>query len=365
MNYILEYPQSFLYYSIVFLFSILMAYLGNKTNKKIYLFLLIVTLSLFLGFRSPNTGTDTNNYKIIFEQVTLNNYSYYGYDPGFSILIVIIKFIFKEPQWMFIIFAFLTNLFFILRCWELRQNYNFVLCITIFFTGVYFYSFNIMRQALAIAIIFWATKFLVNKKYILFSIIVAFTCTIHTSALIAFSILFIFMLKDCKSIKLWKVLLYTFVFIVIILIVITINRSFLDLISQYLQRDNKTSGYSTYFTLVIALLLYAYQVFFSKIRTTVSIEDNYELKKIHAYKTYSLLYIIGLLINIILSNFSNASRAAFYLSCFSVLFYSYKYDEKKIKIFKEVFIILSTMKAFYDYLASSNMGLMPYEFFWK
>ena len=160
-------------------------------------FILISFLSLYY-YRDYNIGTDTLNYVPIFEDIFIANnlveYSIeYSIEIGFSVVVYFLSLFSKDH---FFIFVCLTAIIYINL---IAAFYKYQLSSTLFFTSlfcifpIYFYSFNILRQAIALSFVVLAVSFLLknkNKQFLFFTLL-AFL--FHYSSV--FVVLFYFIYK--------------------------------------------------------------------------------------------------------------------------------------------------------------------------
>jgi transmembrane protein EpsG len=163
-----------------------------KPNKFL-MFGVMLSLVLISGLRS-NIG-DTYFYKHIYE---LNDFTW-SYireqkDIGFGILQKILKMYSEDPQILIFTTALITNVLIVMVLYSYSKMIE--LSLYVYITGgLFLVSMNGIRQVLAAAIIFTATKFLIEgnwKKYIL---IILLASTFHQSALILIPIYFLVRFK--------------------------------------------------------------------------------------------------------------------------------------------------------------------------
>lgn len=185
--------------AIVFIFSYFARYFAGATilNNSTVIFkpnkLLIsgamICLVLVSGLRA-NIG-DTSAYK---HSYTINNFTWEYVksqkDIGFGLLQMVLKHFSNDPQLLLFITALITNLLIMFVFYK----YSRMIELTIFIyitSGFFITSMNGIRQCLAAAIVFAATKHLIEgnwKRYFLF---VLLSSTIHQTALILLPIYFI------------------------------------------------------------------------------------------------------------------------------------------------------------------------------
>lgn len=185
--------------AIVFTFAFFARYFATATMtpnstvlikpNKILIFAALVSLFLISGLRA-NIG-DTGTYKQLY---ITNNFTWEYVksqkDIGFGILQMILKQFSDDPQVMIFTTAFITNSLIIL----VFYNYSRLIELSIFVyitSGFFITSMNGIRQCLAAAIVFAATKFLFEGNWIRYFLVVLLASTIHETALILIPIYFI------------------------------------------------------------------------------------------------------------------------------------------------------------------------------
>ncbi|HGH7173394.1 TPA: EpsG family protein [Bacillus wiedmannii] len=211
--------------------------LFNQPNKFL-VFCTMSTLVLVSGLRN-NVG-DTYFYMYSY---SISNFSWEevktGKDIGFNIIQMFLKQISDDPQIMIFVTALLTNVFIVLVLYKYTRMFE--LGIYVYVTsGMYLTSMNGIRQYLAAAIIFMATKYIFEGNWKKYVIVVLIASTIHQSAIILIPIYFIVRRKA------WSWETYVFLFVAV-LIVIGFNQ-FIDVLftviedSQYSEYKNFAGG---------------------------------------------------------------------------------------------------------------------------
>ncbi|SFB29993.1 EpsG family protein [Cohnella sp. OV330] len=141
------------------------------------------------GLRN-NIG-DTFFYMHAFE---VNDFSWYSIlkekDIGFGIFQKVLKSYTDDPQALVFIIALVTDIFIVLALY--RYSRMFEVAVYVFITsGAFIVSMNGMRQYLAAALLFWATKYLLTNSWKRYMLIVLFASIFHQSALIMVPIYFL------------------------------------------------------------------------------------------------------------------------------------------------------------------------------
>jgi transmembrane protein EpsG len=159
-----------------------------KPNKMLALGVLL-TLVLVSGLRT-NIG-DTYFYKHIYEMSDFSwSYIQSQKDMGFGIFQKILKSYSSDPQILILSTAIITNVPIVLIMYKYTRLFE--LSMYVYITGgLFLVTMNGMRQCLAAAIVFTATRFLLKGHFWKYALVVLFAATFHESALVLIPIYFI------------------------------------------------------------------------------------------------------------------------------------------------------------------------------
>lgn len=162
---------------------------------------IIIALTVITGLRATSVGIDTEMYIHNFNLV-LNGQSnaVYGAESTFLFICNVLLQIVRSPQVLLGIFALITNAFIILRFWELKDSVSFEVTVFCYYASFYYFTLNIVRQFVAIAIIFWATRYIKKKQYLKFALFLLLASLFHQSALLGL----IYLVIDVASTFSWK-----------------------------------------------------------------------------------------------------------------------------------------------------------------
>ncbi|MCL6572367.1 MAG: EpsG family protein [Bacillus sp. (in: Bacteria)] len=177
------------------------------------IFTLGVLLSLVLvsGLRA-NIG-DTFFYKHAFE---VNKFNWDQIKDqsnlGFWLLQMVLKWFSEDPQILIFTTAAITNVLIIFNLYKYSRMFE--LSTYVYITGgLYLVSMNGIRQVLAAAIIFTATKFLIKGNWIKYMLVILVASTLHESALILIPIYFLVRYKA------WSKVTFFLMFLAILLVI--------------------------------------------------------------------------------------------------------------------------------------------------
>ncbi|MGG0185163.1 EpsG family protein [Bacillus rhizoplanae] len=183
--------------AIVFIFSFFARYFaipvtgGPALIKPNQLLILMASLSLVLVAGLRNNIGDTYFYMHAYTVTDFNwEYIQKNKDMGFNIFQMVLQKYTDDPQVMVFITALITNILIVFILYKYSRLIDLSLYVYIT-SGMYLTSMNGIRQYLAAAIIFAATKYIFDgnwKKYIL---IVLLASTFHQSALVLIPIYFL------------------------------------------------------------------------------------------------------------------------------------------------------------------------------
>ena len=328
-----------------------------RKNSKISLIVIIIILTVISGLRADSVGIDTKNYVNAFKLIGEGRINQvYGFEKSFILICSVLLKIYNNPHFVLFILSLLTNIFIVIRLWDYRNIASFPCMIFIYFTSFYFYLFNISRQMCAVAIVFWATRFLQRKKYLNYLIFLLIATLFHKSAFIgaAFLVVEVFMwryLNICQ--KRWLIIC---IFISPIILIFAWN-IFVEY-SNYFQEANIDFG--------IMLLLKAILLILSSIGFVSQIEARQQLLQkdsfIYSVKTVRVYYIFGIIITSLgyFWLFMDRIGLVFYLfECvyWGIVVKNHKYNQVFELIVGGLFCIVFILS-----LIGNGQGIFPFSF---
>lgn len=173
---------------------LLLGALIKPAKQKFYFYTSFSILFVLLAFREYSVGTDTEHYLFAFERIVNEQQ------------------VFMEFSWVYLnelIISLGGDFRYVLVCSSLlvlvpvfyvikKTSVNPMLSIFLYFTlYIYFSSFNITRQMIAVSIVFIGVSFIVkNRKPWLYFLLVLLAATFHTSALLALPLIFVNKVTD-------------------------------------------------------------------------------------------------------------------------------------------------------------------------
>lgn len=353
------------YFILLILPVIALCILANKTEKKLYLYTSIVYLSLLVGLRGVNVGIDTVQYydainsgfpiKWKFEEI------------GFRYISTVLMDIFKNATIVILVYSFITNGLLMLRLWDFRKHCNFPMMITLYLLIYIFFPMNIMRQFIAISIIFYSTKLLDKKKYILFFAIVLLTSLIHKTAFL--SLIFILVYYWGTLTRKQKVLSLIPIFIMTAISLVYIIEFEDDHISNYFSANNSINNLNI--TFIYRAIIFIISYLFYKSGKKIVVNNSYAFKNNDItiahndddfnFKYISIFYLIGLLFSSTGMFFGYMNRIGLYYMCYEVVYWGFLIKNSKNRSLNFILIMIFAVYVFFVELIGNGSGIFPYQ----
>lgn len=206
-------------------FFIYLAELVSKRGKLLCVFLLLLAItipSLLAGVRSLNIGTDVLNYVDPIYQSAIWSKNFFqflnlpilngvilvpisSFEPGYAFFVFIVAKIFRNLFFVLFFTQFFILGFIISGLWCLRDRMSVCFGMLVYYLCFFNTSLNIVRQSMAIAVLVYGFKYLIEKKYFKYVLITIFACLFHRTAIFGFLILMIYYIMLPKNRKYFKV----------------------------------------------------------------------------------------------------------------------------------------------------------------
>lgn len=335
--------QSVVFYICSFGLSAILYKTYCKHGKKIFLFLAIL-IPLLVGGLRYHVGTDYDSYYHAFQQKAF-------IDPGFYVISSFSR-LFGDYRLLFFTYNAITLLFVFLGLRNIDVKYR-PLAYTCFLFTFYTTSFNAMRQMLAVSIVFFSYKSVVDKKLLRFTLSIALASLFHTTAIFGF-VLYPIMNIERKSTKMIIALFALLVALNYQTILNSISSlSFFGHYSLYNDGVSKVDFSNLSFFVDLLTLFY---ILLSKRK---NIRD--ELFEKHLF-----IYIIGLIVSLIGFYDPFVKRISLYFSFSSIVLLAYVpffCKKSKDRLASQVVIVFFVIGKFViqTYLLG-HFGIIPYNF---
>lgn len=347
--------------SILLYVALLLLCVGNayyaekKDNLQIVLFSVLI-ISLIAGLRGDGVGLDTPTYNRIFELLMQGKIdAVHGAEVTFRYITRLLLLIFQSIPVVFCVYALLTNGLMILRLWDFRKRISFPVAMACYYASFYFFTLNIMRQCVAIAIVFWATRYLEKKKIFVFLIWVLVASLFHQSALLGMLYSLICytgwgnLAVQLNLSKKKRMMLYAVTLLVVIFVLIMKA-------SKYLHYFFEMSPHFGVLlpTKIAAVLLWA------------TLTDRGRRKNTDAFLCQNIVrcYLLGLFLSLTGYFYPFMDRIGLYFTVCESIFLGYVYKEYDAKVIR-IIVVLWIVVPFAIDVCSGGQGQLPYYFFWN
>lgn len=340
-------------YMVCIVVVTLCAFIAERSERKVPIFLIAVILSLFCGLRGVTVGVDTGNYYIFLNYIRELGISF-GSDIGFSIISYFLMGFFDNPHYVLLIYATLTNFLIVYRLWDFRQRASFPLMILIYAIIHYSYTFNIVRQFLAISIVFFATRYLEKKENIKYIIMNTLAVTIHASSVLGFCFLFVSFGFERKT---KKVKLISFAFAVVSIIVgIFIFSSNIDRYDQHFLSITSSIHLMTILKLTFVFAI----IIVGKLYKNTCFSSDNKHSAVPMNKEVPTMYQFALILSMLGMFFPFMNRVGFYFILYELPFWGQVVRAKKNKSLYRMMISAILLYTFVVTLLTDTSGLIDY-----
>ena len=320
------------------LVSILLFKQKNYTVAIIYL----VTLLIIAGFRDQSVGTDTINYLEHYSHV-LNGLSLRT-EPLWTYLIKVIVYFGGDFQTLLLVSSFLTLLpiFYVIYKKSPYPLLSIFLYVSLYY---YFYSFNIIRQCIAMSFGLLSISQLIDRKKISSLLFLILAFLFHYSSIILLpAFVFIHFFKSNKNIFYYLTLALSFIS------GLFFGSNLLDFAQKYIYSDYiidyqlNLLGNSIYLLIVNTVFVFV----------TIIIKEK--------DKWFHLFYMYVILLNL-LSRIPFGNRFSMFYGICSIIFIPLLLKNNRLKNKQEVFLVLVSvivMALFTLFINWGNGGILPY-----
>lgn len=252
-------------YILIFSLSSFFMYLSGveKINNKYKwsrytcMILSVLTISIFAGVRSDTVGTDMQLYgnNVFFDSAKYsdfltyykNTHGWFKVEPIYMFLNFVSSRIVKSPAFFYFLLSLIINTCVYASIFKFKEKLNTTYAWISYLFIYYGYTFNLLRQSLAIGFILLAFAFLYEKKYKWTGLFTLIAWGSHFSS-IPMSILILCLYFGLKKIR-NKMKALVILIVLLIILVITINPIVGFLIKSNLLSDK----YAMYLTNFLGL----------------------------------------------------------------------------------------------------------------
>ncbi|MCG3859940.1 EpsG family protein [Psychrobacter sp. Ps2] len=235
--------------------------LEKKSLNRTSFWLPLIALTLFAGVRSYWVGTDTVNYTRNFNNRLQPEYFRFNEDIeyGYQLLEYWLLHVTANYFWLLFITSFVIVYCYLSIIKKYSVNYWF--SIFLFITlGVYTFSFNGLRQGIAMAMFTLATPYLLEKRLFPYLLVCAIGSLFHVTALFIIPFYFIVNLRVRPA---YKIIATFFGSLLVSRLLVSYISSTNDRYEDYAKVSEESGGFLTlgFYTVLMLLIIIASYVY--------------------------------------------------------------------------------------------------------
>lgn len=348
-----------MYYIFNLIFSTIYVYYLKASVKLRYIYFcpIIILWSIIIGGQY-GVGQDYFNYIQIY--IEINELFKNTGEYIFYYLVVILNILSLNPQWLFIIFGFVENLLYIKICKKLVEikvleiKYLYIFTFLFLAYGTLFYNqMNGLRQYFNVYILTLAYIYMLNKNFLLYTIMFVVGLFMHRSIFIFYPTYFLYFLviKNIKSQYFYKIIILLSLFSLLLPTSKLINEIILRYIPQYAHYINSTYMQENSLSKMITKLIFI--PFY--LQSTNLLKTNLNENKKAILKLSLFFYAV----RISCLKFELLARVGEYFLIFSIipllfLIIFYKENKQKYRLVILIFIILFIFISKVTFLATGE-----------
>lgn len=338
-------------------FVLLFAFIAERRNSFPFFFLCMFSLALFSGLRNESVGIDTVQYYRVYQEV-LNGKNVYGIEDSFLDICRFLQNLSDSPEFLVFVMSFLTNVLIVARLWTLRKECSFFVMVAIYIASFYPESMNVMRQFLAISLVFAGTYFLKKKTFWFYILFCFIAFLFHKTALLGFLLLIVFLFVS-RDVNKWIRYGGILVFSLFVVYSAPMLVEMMEIYSRYFNRLGSGVG----LIMLYKICLFCLAVIIAKFGLysqsgTVQGKERLNI-------TYTFSYAMGLILCSFGTMFLFMDRIALYFMMFEMPFWGKFAQSRCYPLFYRTMISLLVVSLYMLYLFSDGQGIFPYSTIWS
>ncbi len=358
--------QSYVTYIGVLFASWLLAFLADRYNNKKLIWVIIVLLTAIAGLRHTSVGIDTYSYYTNFKILALGHMDQvYGFENTFKYFCYFLMNIYNNPTFIFTVLALITNGCMVLRLWDFRNISSFSCMVACYYMGFFFMSLNVTRQFVSIAIVFYATKYLVKKQYISYMIGVIIAVIFHQSACIGV-VLFVVELLNWKSLLKKQKRIFSTILLCSPAIIYFVLQS-ISKYEKYLRNSSVDVGLMVFVKLLLFIASIVFLFVLKGNANHLYTEKTNTIIDKSSILLICVSYFTGLCFCLMSYFLPALNRIGWYFLIYESVYFG-MLIKSKTPLNKMIFVYVITILmgyAFIHSMTNNSQGTMPYLFFWQ
>lgn len=345
------------FYIVVLIACIVLANIADNCNNRKIVSCIALLLSVISGFRGEEVGIDTVHNIDRWYDVEAGREVYLEY--GFTLLIKFTQYFTSDWTFLFFICAVITCFLIILRLWDFRDISSFPIMVTAFYMLYFLRTMNVTRQFVAIAIVFYFSRYFFKKKYFKYIVGIIIASLFHVSSLMAFALFALDFLK-WKELKILHKVLLSICVLCFPLFVKVAEHVITSEFGIYFLNEDTNLGVMTLVKLVFLVL----SCFLSGLLSNNihnKIDGNNFVIRCCIY-----IYAVALILQSLGYVFPFMDRIGLLFNMFGIVYWGILFKTKSVsnKFFYSIMFLLLVAYPFIGTLIYDSYGVVPYHFSW-
>ncbi|WP_018930678.1 EpsG family protein [Gracilibacillus lacisalsi] len=350
------------FYLFIFYSLTLLTFAKSRITTKLFIVIITIQFALVNGLRHFTVGIDTIRYERKFQSLssdTISGISEIGYEVAQKLFLLFSD---NFNFWLLSVAVFVFSLLGLV-IYKYSKNY-FISYLLFIGLGFFNFSFTGIRQTIAIILVLFSFKYILDKKFMKFFIIILIAATFHYAAIIFLPIYYIAQIRWNYQYILYLIGSYILLFLLRapigeLLTLLFYEENSLD---RYTSSDN-IGGLAILILIVIILGIYVYSpIKYNSRENTILANIMVIAFFIQSLSSFSYLF----------------TRLNMFFFIFIILYIPHIINNldklpvkltiketKVIKLLITMIIILAVSYYYINNLESDGNGIVPYYFFWE
>ncbi len=348
-------------------------------SRRVFALACFFILTFIAACRAPEVGRDTTLFiERAFDRIRIRNFRETfalstWLEPGFRLLCYVISRFTSNGQWLIAVSSVLIHGSVSLFLYRHAKN-TYLAFYLYLAMMIYPFYLNIMRQALAIAVLLFAWDFFKKRRFLPYAVLVLLAATFHVSALIFLLCPLLLLVPVTR--KNLRILLPVTALLAILgaILVRPIMRLVVLLVPRYAVYEPTTFGalycYLAVFATVTAYGVY--RLYFSKDKDTLLPRDG----GIDERGFLTLMMLLGVVVATMMTRFGQLQRIFNYFEVLYLLWLpatvpaaAQRCGKRYLVFPKEELLVLGCTLAYFLVILFARSALwydaLPYRFFWQ
>lgn len=350
----------------------------SARSRRIFALACFFILTFIAACRAPEVGRDTTLFiERAFDRIRIRNFRETfalstWLEPGFRLLCYVISRFTANGQWLVVVSSVLIHGSVSLFIYRHAKNVYLAFYLYLAMM-IYPFYLNIMRQALAIAVLLFAWDFLKKRRFLLYTLLVLVAATFHVSALL-FLLCPLLLLIPVNQKSLRFLLPITALLAILgAILVRPIMRLVVFLVPRYAVYEPTTFGALYGFLAVFAVVTAygIYRLYFSGEGALLPCDGGIDERGF-----LTLMMLLGVVVAAMMTRFGQLQRIFNYFEVLYLLWLpatvpaaAQKCGKRYLVFPKEELLVLGFTLAYFLIILFARSALwydaLPYRFFWQ